>query len=328
MERHSAVYARVVATLGGAEGKLRLLDMIGCLDETAGAVHGALLDAVLQLPDVAQRQIVVTRLVRTLAGRSANGTGSDSSLYSMGRNALHFLCLSGSVVLVDQLVAFLASLKELEVTAAAVVGEDGAATSDVLPQGRVHAESIELLRDALVSADARGHSPVSYAIMRFSQSSPSVAAVRRLCKAVGADLDAAEADALSAGVLRCAASNSAAAAEGSDEDSGGWHAARVPGLSVTSVDPRIAEVFAATLPTNRDFFRQYLNTGTPAIFRQAVAPSPPAHRTASASTLRQVFQRGAFLDRYGNISVPAATIPYAGNDIVSVSISSHTDQTC
>jgi hypothetical protein len=245
----------------------------------------------------------------------------------MGRNALHFLCLSGSVVMVDQLVAFLASLKQLEATSAAVVGGDGAPASNVLPQGHVHADSVVLLRDALVSADARGHSPISYAIMRFSRSSPSVAAVRRLCEAVGADLDAAAADALSAGVLRGAsqpASASAATAGDSGEDSGGWHAARLPGLSVGAVDSRVAEVFAATLPTNKDFFRQYLNTGTPAIFRQAVAPSPPAHRTASASTLRQVFQRGAFLDRYGNITVPAATIPYAGNsEIILVYFVTH-----
>lgn len=323
INRYSNSYSDVIASLGGTQGKLRLVDVIRCLDETAGAVHEALLRTILQMASREVRDEAALQLMRVLAAAPAAPAQSDSP-YGMGRNALHFLCLSGSTVLVRQLAAFLVDLRGGEqVVAAAAVATEGC-EHGVPALSTAYSRCLELLKGALISADARGHTPISYAAMRFSQESPAFAAVRELATVVEVSVEDALAAATEAGVLRPPSSR------GSDDnpagtgdaqpramgEAGGWGCVRLPGLPDDVNPPAqssgVVEVWSPVLPSNKEFFRKYLNTGTPVLFRKATAPSPPAAPSASTSTLRSAFQKDAFLQRYSNFTVPAAIIPYAG----------------
>jgi hypothetical protein len=317
IDRYSSTYHEVVTSLGGERGQLRLLDMVSCLDETAAAVHQVLLDAVLGLAGADLRDEVALQLVRLLTASHATATAQTASPYGMARNALHYLGLSGSKVLWQQLGRFVEALEQGQTEVAV---SDG--TTAPLRPSPVHATCVQLLRDALTATDARGHTPISYCAMRFSPQSPAFAALSEFAAAVGVPVAAALADAVDAGVLRqpspqAQRSDSGTVQELQALEDGGWDTSRLPVLSDATgalpVDHRITEVFAPTLPGNKEFFQRYINTGTPVAFKQVVDPAVSASPAASTSALRAVLKKDAFLRRYGNFSVPAATIPYAGN---------------
>jgi hypothetical protein len=316
IDRYSSTYHEVVTSLGGERGQLRLLDMISCLDETAAAVHQVLLDVVLGLAGADLRDEVALQLVRLLTASHATATAQTASPYGRARNALHYLGLSGSKVLWQQLGRFIEALEQGNTE----VVSDG--TTAPLRPSPVHATCVQLLRDAFTATDARGHTPISYCAMRFSPQSPAFAALSEFAAAVGVSVAAALADAVDAGVLRqpspqAQRSDSSSTQELQVLDNGGWDTSRLPVLSdaagASPVDHRITEVFAPTLPANKEFFQKYINTGTPVVFRQVVDPAVSVSPAASTSALRAVLKKDAFLQRYGNFSVPAATIPYAGN---------------
>jgi hypothetical protein len=344
---HSVTYNNTVLTSLGNRaskntGRILLMDIIHSLDELAGAIHSALLQSVVNLfkdgdePDLS----LVERLLQVLtADRASVEAGSA---FSMKRNALHYLCLSGGASMLKQLGSFVSQVKD---SGASVSEED-----HVQLQGQIHA-SISLMKGALGAIDSRGHTPVTYALMRFSKSSPVVASLRELCGAVDFDFEAAalsyteKVRSLTIGStvdLQASEGQSFAAVS---EDGGGWTpqgpgGAGVPGplsavirdiLSTKASseeatksawndmsDVRVLEVLADELPTNKEFFLKYINTGTPVVFRktQQERCSGVSDKQVPVSTsmteLRARFQKDAFLARYGSVAVPSSTIPYAG----------------
>ena len=321
LSRHSDAYQNIVANLGGEQSQIRLLDIIKSLDETAGMVHKAMLGAILAVADEEERSNLILQFVRVLAGEEL--LGSDGIAYPMNRNALHFLCLSGGAVMLDQLGAFFSSLHGT--TAEVPVGNNGETkpgSTVTLNGGAMTADDFKLcaavLRNALVAIDVRGHSPISYAAMRFSRESPVMDALRRLCLAVGTDADAVLTEptndvSLPLGIV---GGSGAGGAEASVDD-GGWDPTRLllsdfADLPTASMRG-ILEVHIDQLLTNDEFFRKYVNMGTPVVFRGVLKESAPPG--FSLKKLRDGFKKDNFLAVYGNVSVPASTIPYAGNPL-------------
>ncbi|KAJ1405088.1 hypothetical protein B484DRAFT_483427 [Ochromonadaceae sp. CCMP2298] len=259
---HSPAFRGIVAQLGAGGLRIPLLAVVGALDETAAAAHGALLGAASGRPQAARGLFAAIGVVDA----------------ATRRNALHFLGISGGAVMLMQLEHFLQGLSQAHM-------QEGSAA----------------LRAALQQRDRRGHSPVSYAVLRFSAASPIGAAMQSLCTALGADFDAlaiipfAPASAPTAVHVPEVLENSA---ESSGPGSGGWSAQRLGAGDLAECG--VLEV-SGSLPSNREFFARYVNTGTPVVFRGA------------AKGLQELFERERFVKAYGDFLVPAAAIPYASS---------------
>jgi len=299
---HSTTYERILTTLGADnEGKIRLLDIISSLDELAASVHESLVAVLLEDAASALRFVQVITDADQMA-RTA---------YPMGRNALHFLCLSGGSAMLGQLGRLLLGLRED--VESADVHTDGTASASVA------VICDELFRKALTTADRRGHTPISYAVMRFSAASPVAFALRSLCAQLGLDFDQEVAYVRERGILRAPAPGGETTPTSTVDRAvpdGGWRTTRfAASAAVGKPDPRVVEVDSAVLlPSNKEFFARYLNAGSPVIFRRSTAPAVTGGGAASdsVSVTQGVFRKDNFLSGYGDITVPAATIPYAG----------------
>uniref|UniRef100_A0A7S3GSE1 JmjC domain-containing protein n=1 Tax=Spumella elongata TaxID=89044 RepID=A0A7S3GSE1_9STRA len=310
LDIYSATYARILATIGASEGalerKVYLLDLIRSLDEISGTIHQAILGAVLHDHRAA------VRLVQVLTNYVMSATGVTESAYPKGRNALHYLSLSGGAVMLNQLAQFVLDLRGgLEVPSAVALENEGTPS----PAQTTCIACEEMLKEALQCADQRGHTPVSYAMMRFSAESPAADALRNLCRVLGLDFDQLVAHAQENNILRDASAGSdTSAGELAPSADGGWQTKRLASgdaFVAAKGDARIAEVHVETLPDNKNFFAQYLNTGTPAIFRRKLSSS--ADEKDSVLVTQKVFEKEHFLSQYGDVSVPAASIPYASS---------------
>ena len=194
-----------------------------------------------------------------------------------------------------------------------------------------------LLIDALVQPDIRGHSPISYLLMRYGE----VGAVGRLLEKIKRVFVAADAS-LSVFTLPYStyrhttpAAGVAAAAEAAKaaatRDTGGWDTDKLPtallyfpqynssSTAAGSSDHSETAYAAARkqaqsadrcdilehygpMPSAEEFYRVYVSTGTPVIFRGA----------ALGSTIRQNLQKKTFLKEFGKESVVISNLPYAG----------------
>lgn len=309
LDLHSPAYGRILDTLGADNGgKIHLLDIIRSLDDVAGAVHRSVLSAAVSDASAA------VRLVQVLTGL---GTSSDASVYPMHRNALHFLCLSGGAVMLEQLRQFLLELRTSgsnSVGAAAdEIKQDGttATSTPPLDTTATSTECDSMVREALRTADLRGHTPVSYAAMRFSTASPIGDALRLLCLDLNLDLDQEVAHSRENGALHTptAAPAKVTITTATTSENGGWRTTLLADAisSESGADPRILEVHTSALPSNKEFFNTYLNTGTPVIFRRTSGTAED-----SVAATQKAFKKADFLASYGDVTVPAATIPYAG----------------
>lgn len=303
LSAHSPAYERILSTLGADnDGKIRLLDIIRSLDDLAGSVHQSIVSVLLGDAASALRFVQVI----TDADQMARAP------YPMGRNALHFLCLSGGAVMLEQLGQLLLGLRGEAENAEVLL--DGTASASVA------AICDELFRKALHAADKRGHTPISYAVMRFSAASPVASALRGLCAQLGLDFDQEVDRSRERGALRPsapAASEATSVPERVVPD-GGWRTTRLAGGAALSAagtvgtDPRLLEVDSPVLPSNKEFFAQYLNTGSPVIFRSSPVATQDSGNLDSVRATQEVFRKKKFLSAYGDITVPAAAIPYAG----------------
>lgn len=336
---HSPSFSDIVSQLGlglsGGEatpspggGRIKLLDLIRSLDEVAGAVHQSVLDA------AARDRSAALRLVEVITGSGGSELRQDA-VWPMGRNALHYLALSGGAHMLDQLRGF---LQQLVTTAAeastAAVGASGEVNTELTSTAVDVADCTRMMRRALSATDDRGHSPISYAVMRFSAASPVAEALRALSAQVKLDF-AAELAVHTSGTGVLAAPQQEKVVEqggsllGEPLAAGGWNATKPASIfrfsssSSTdnrgeSGDTRLLEVTGlAALPSNREFFLNYLNRGVPVVFRRpgllgSTSNSTSTSRGYSTRELREVFRKDRFVSEYGAVTVPAATIPYAG----------------
>lgn len=321
---HSNTYNRIVAELGeskDAGGKsIKLLDIIQCLDEVASKVHQSFLDALLKHLDsntIANRIETILHFLEVLTSLRITDGGmiskQTSNHYDSNRNALHHLCISGGHVMLSQLTQFLSELVKQDLT------------------GTKSSTALKLIQASLTAKDRRGHSPVSYALMRFKHDSPIVKALELLNQQLNFEMD---------DVFHVSTDNSdmnrVKTADKDLIDTGGWSTFK----RNISIDDRcdVWEEFRPSLLSNKEFFLRFINTGTPVIFRGVASTANIAKKVASKKKgttasrgsssssshtmqeLLKVFQKSYFVNKYGKINVPASTIPYSGTAFCDRSI--------
>ena len=319
---HSSTYNRIVTELGESKddgGKsIKLLDIIQCLDEVASKVHQSFLDALLkQLGSntIADRIETALHFLEVLTSLRITDGDMISRLttnhYDSNRNALHYLCISGGHVMLNQLTRFLSELVKQDLI------------------GTRSSTAMKLIQASLTAKDRRSHSPVSYAIMRFKHDSPIVKALELLNQQLDFELD--DAFYVSTKNVGNDDINRVKTADRDLFETGGWSAFK----RNISMDDRcdVWEEFRPSLLSNNEFFLRFINTGTPVIFRGVASKANVAKKGASAKNyatasrsssssssshtmqeLLEVFQKSSFVNNYGRIKVPASTIPYSGTE--------------
>jgi len=173
--------------------------------------------------------------------------------------------------------------------------------------------------------DRRGHSPLSYALMRFKHDSPIVKALELLYQQLNIKLDEVFNVSAQDKGIDDKGINRLEAIDRGVIDNGGWSAWKhnIP------MDDRcdVREEFLPSLLSNKEFFLRFINTGTPVIFRgvanatksastRARSEKTKSDSSSSSDTMQEllrVFKKTSFINKYGRIKVPASTIPYSGN---------------
>jgi hypothetical protein len=200
-----------------------------------------------------------------------------------------------------------------------------------------------MLRNALSSKDIRGHTPISYAIMRFTKQSIIFEELELLCDLLVLDIEVVQLLTPSQSPIQYQQKKEEDINEDkkmqnnphkpSSSSSGGWDSTRVE-IDSSHYPCDILEIHDSTkkLPSNKEFFVKYVNKGVPVIFRQVASSSSSAkllsipndsgnnnnkRKTSKKSSdtmeeVREVFEKSHFLSHYGKYEVPVSTIPYSG----------------
>ena len=299
----SATYNQLLSRLGKEGNTVPLIDMVLMLDEITSNVHKVFLNRLnmtlchhdAPLVDDKKASLAIDEELLEVYLFILARTDTDKV---GGRNTLHGLCLSGSVMVLDDLIEVFSQIN--------------------LSDER-RARTYSQLAAALLAKDVRGHTPISYAVTRWGPASYIGNALNRFCRLVGIDYAVYVEK-----IPRFKVSKKAAASEEEDFDdmpalveegssadksetvtsSGGWNTVRMTSEDTTTCD--IVEVVDCdVLPTNKEFFEKYLNTSTPVVFRGA-----------TNQKIRDLFVKETFSDAYGDFVVPVAPIPYPGKQLV------------
>lgn len=293
----SETYNQLLSRLGKEGNTVPLIDMVLMLDEITSNVHKVFLnrlnmalchhDSPLQdggksAPLAIDEELLEVYLF-VLARTDTDPVG--------GRNALHGLCLSSSVMVLDDLIEVFSQINLTE---------------------ERRARTYSQLAAALMTKDVRGHTPVSYAVTRWGPSSYIGNALNRFCTLVGIDFAAyvqkvprfqrkaeEEFDDMPALVDEATSDKT-----DSVSANGGWNTVRMTSEDTTTCD--VVEVVdcEGVLPSNKEFFAKYLNTSTPVVFRGA-----------THQAIRDLFVKETFTESYGDFVVPVAPIPYPGKTL-------------
>lgn len=301
LELFSPTYERFLTHLGGevavatptqsdfnvdGGNMLKLLDVVQCLDEVSSAVHKAL-TSILAV-HCASDKLLLKNFVAILVKPT-----DDSA-----RNAFHYLCFSGAAIMLSDL-------------------------TELFHSGEAFKKYYKLFMESLLAKDKRNQTPITYALMRFGKRSPVEKALRELIMELQSrkvddatitfDFDQFSAEYAGTVGTRKAHLPATTTEDKSEEFdaskyNGGWDS-RNTGDDATSEVCDILEILdAEDLPGSAKFYDQYVNTATPVIFRYV-----GLKEGTNSNRCRKVFDKAAFLNRYGDIVVPTATIPYAGS---------------
>jgi hypothetical protein len=218
--------------------------------------------------------------------------------------------MSDATAMVDQLIVYFN-------------GSIAHASSDESVNG-----AFEVLHNALIKKDDRGKSPIEYVALRYGPNSTTFNSFRDLCTIVLSKLQGGSADDINKMLNSCLSiilginfdhmhpiQPVATECPGNIYNDGGWDEdtlkTEIAG-DVCRCD--IKEVYGK-LPSSEDFFRDYVSTGTPVIFRNALI-----HNASSGSEMREekfgirkAFAREEFVQKYGSDQVIVGSIPYSGN---------------
>lgn len=348
----SESYLLLIRRLGITNGgmQLKLLDAITVLDEAAASVHGSFISALLGTPlSVAAAanddfmELTSWRVMQIQRWFHILATADSAT----GRNLFHSLALSGAAKMLQQITSLIDILHNwVRVASSAPI--DGASQLAMI------CRSVAV---ALTTTDYRKHSPVSYAFYRFrrmisseimsdehSSEAPIISALRELIgtlesiskelglEGVDADVDAlrahflrhqnvhAESDKLESPKLHPTPPQRAMDVEEAVAgDDGGWPSAALEYeeiINTTRCD--IEEVWGLSeLPSNKQFFEQYVNRGKPVIFRSVGGDIPQLTSKNrirySVSATQNALRRDVFLRDFGAFEVPSSPIPYASS---------------
>lgn len=291
LELFSESYDKLLNIIGSGEDFM-LEDILSSLSELSNVAHQAI---------VSHSRTSPFDLIMALSHSTA----------PIGRNALHTLAMSGSVIMIKQLYHYFHD---------ALSNEDDSLRAQ--------------LAAALTATDYRNRSAVDYATIRYGES-PVLEAISQLLALSGhSPSSVSPAAAWKVAAVDPAAASSAvevaagggyalqdfgglrSAVDAQQQESGGWSTSRLPlddgrdfGEDADRCD--IKQVWNVSLPSADEFFRDYVATATPVVFRGAGLFSDPSLRTPSK--LRRVFQKGRFLKKYGKEAVPTGAIPYASS---------------
>lgn len=229
---------------------------------------------------------------------------------AQGRSAFHFLALANA-----------------QRTLSSILTQYSDSSSNQMDYYRSKLHTVEV-------ADQRGHSPHGYCVYRYG---PGHETCRMLAKALGlhhsedsaadnvtvADEGSVlhEVEVSPTGELRMLLTEDEVKETGTLSLilhhicihwltvclAGGWDPRVLPEGSIGQGDRcDILQIWDADrLPSNSDFFQQFINTGTPVIFRGA------AKKDGELMTkLRRTLAKDAFLRKYGPVTVPASALPY------------------
>lgn len=163
-----------------------------------------------------------------------------------------------------------------------------------------HTSFLPAVASMLSAHDIRGHSPLTYASIRYGDA-PISTVMRRLAELAGVEVENVKASNPSA---TCVTDDEGVciSAELPAYVSGGWSTQSLSKSVPTTNRCDILEVL--TTPedlTTDDFFQHYLAQGRPVIFRNFFANS----------TFQSVFKKETFLEKYGAEVIPVSKIPYA-----------------
>lgn len=268
--------------------RLQLKELIRVLDEVAGVTHGSILASVS-----ARSQSGLAALVFALA------EVEESTL----RNLLHQLAVAGATLMIRQLADF--------VVGVAAAGLESAPASE---------SALQKLAAALLTKDRHGMIPAAYAAMRFGEHSEAFGAFVQLCAAAGGPVTSEACRVQHPEIAISKARTGINVGHGSitvgadgeikelsaqkrrdEEDSGGWNTRRLEQSNLAG-DPERCDIlqFQGPPPSRDEFYRQFVLTNTPVVFRGA----------AQGTSMQQAFRREAFLQRYGANVVEVGAIPY------------------
>lgn len=195
------------------------------------------------------------------------------------------------------------------------------------------------------SVDARGHSPFSYYLDRWARSAESSTnsqAVRSLSDSLGVDYDLevllyhGKAPYPSEKLFPKHGEQETQDEEKDFDDDydGGWNPARLNlGDKISDSRCDILEVWSNnnSLPSIDEFFSRFVNTATPVIFRfnetaerhhraildQLKGRAKLRFKQPRIESVRQTFRKENLLQKFGQVTVPVAVIPYAGKEAFS-----------
>lgn len=312
---YSTTYHTILSSIGMGF-PIKLVDIVRSLDEVAGSIHQALLDVLIDiLHDEGTDWEIIISYIETLTAATMvvtnNTVGLSPLPYPMGRNPLHYLCISGGSIMLQQLTKFIQriilAISEEEETLSLELSV--AAEKDLI---------LSIFRTALISKDMRGHSPISYAVMRYSQNSVIFDELKSLCNLLLLDIEVLLLEFPWIQTHYNSNSNvmNNIIADQNNVISGGWSTIKKE-LPQHYMDNScdIMEVYEKSLPNNKEFFVNYVNRGVPVIFRQVALSDSPTKSTKYSDNMkkiRKVFQKDNFMLNYGSFRVPSATIPYSG----------------
>lgn len=259
------------------------------------------------------------------------------------RNLFHFLTMSNSILILRELIGLWEAYYHHATTASSVspsssqqeieIGLEGIVIDDKEHgiKAEVEVEESEELQElrkrilrGLTSKDHRGHTPLSYAVMRYGTDSQIAFMFRDFLELFQSkdDIDhiyiPSPTDSIAAesseGLSEAGSGQPSSDAidkpplQNVTTDLGGWDELRI-------IDEKdqgkercdVLEVWDEALPDAETFFRKYINTATPVIFRgAALLPEE------EMSKLRKIFSKEVFLRKYGKLKVSTSPIPYGG----------------
>eukprot|EP00599_Poterioochromonas_sp_BG-1_P011878 CAMPEP_0173160326 /NCGR_PEP_ID=MMETSP1105-20130129/17764_1 /TAXON_ID=2985 /ORGANISM="Ochromonas sp., Strain BG-1" /LENGTH=770 /DNA_ID=CAMNT_0014079181 /DNA_START=81 /DNA_END=2393 /DNA_ORIENTATION=+ len=223
------------------------------------------------------------------------------------RNLFHYLTISNNVVIIrtfcdlwEDYVSHANST--IEVGVEGTVGDISLKEIDII-------EFRNRILHALMGKDYRGHTALSYALMRFGVDSAISHELSRLISLLQSNRIEADLETelrpleTQEGVLLMKHSEVERKDEGTDL--GGWDSLRIIDRNEESEQCDIAEIWDEVLPDAATFFQKYINTATPVIFRRSALLA-----NEEMSKLRKVFSKETFLRKYGKLKVSTSSIPY------------------
>jgi hypothetical protein len=245
------------------------------------------------------------------------------------RNLFHYLVMSNNHLVILKL-SKIWKLLEDHYSSYSDSSVDVTSTTTIATSASSH--DAEYLNDikkrmfrSLQVKDIRGHTPLSYARMRFGKESNIYQVMEKFLSFFGTLIeDAATPDNEAIEGFQDVSSDIDVSSE--QDDGGSWDEKTVLIGDVTDspstqtaeeTEPAkntkgkercdILEIWNEVLPSAEEFFAKYINQGKPVIFRNAALME-----NEKMNLLRHNYQKNRFLSKYGKLKASISPIPYGG----------------